>query len=47
MYLPSCVFYDYLKFFFFLGVWLIYNIVLVSAVQHSESVMHVHISTLF
>ena len=37
-------------FFFFLifiGVQLIYNVVLVSGVQQSESVMHIHISTLF
>ena len=31
----------------FIGVWLIYNVVLVSAVQQSESVIHIHISTLF
>ena len=31
----------------FIGVWLIYNAVLVSGVQQSESVTHIHISTLF
>ena len=31
----------------FTGVWLIYNVVLVSAVQQSESVIHIHTSTLF
>ena len=31
----------------FIGVQLIYNIVLVSTVQQSESVIHTHISTLF
>ena len=31
----------------FIGVQLIYNVVLVSVVQQSESVMHTHISTLF
>ena len=33
--------------FIFIGVQLIYNVVLVSAVQQSESVIHMHISTLF
>ena len=31
----------------FIGVELIYNVVLVSGVQQSESVIHIHISTLF
>ena len=31
----------------FIGVQLIYNVVLVSAVQQSESVMHIHVFTLF
>ena len=31
----------------FIGVQLIYNVVLVSAVQQSESAIHTHISTLF
>ena len=31
----------------FIGVQLIYNVVLVSGVQQSESVIHIHISTLF
>ena len=31
----------------FIGVQLIYNVVLVSAVQQSESVIHLHISILF
>ena len=31
----------------FIGVYLIYNVVLVSAVQQSESVIHIHIFTLF
>ena len=31
----------------FIRVCLIYNVVLVSAVQQSESVIHIHISTLF
>ena len=30
---------------FFIGVYLIYNVVLVSGVQQSESVIHIHIST--
>ena len=33
--------------FIFIGVELIYNIVLVSGVQHCESVIHIHIPTLF
>ena len=33
-------------FLIFIGVQLIYNIVLLSAIQHSESAVHVHISTL-
>ena len=35
------------KFIFYIGVQLIYHVVLVSAVQQSESVIHIHISTLF
>ena len=31
----------------FIGIELFYNIVLVSAVQQSESVTYIHISTLF
>ena len=31
----------------FIGVQLIYNVVLISGVQQSESVVHIHISTLF
>ena len=31
----------------FIGVQLIYNVVFVSGVQQSESVIHTHISTLF
>ena len=30
-----------------IGIWLLYNVMLVSAVQQSESVIHIHISTLF
>ena len=39
----------YILFFklIFIGVQLIYNVVLVSAVQQSESVIHLHISILF
>ena len=35
------------SFFFYIGVQLIYNVVLVSAVQQSDSVIHIHISILF
>ena len=31
----------------FIRIWLIYNIVLPSAVQPSESITHIHIPTLF
>ena len=31
----------------FIGVQLIYNVVLVSGVQQNESVIHIHITTLF
>ena len=31
----------------FIGVYLIYNVVLVSGVQQTESIIHIHISTLF
>ena len=34
-------------FFFFIRVYFIYNVVLVSAVEQSESVIHIHVSTLF
>ena len=37
----------FLFYFIFIGVQLIYNVVLVSGVQQSESVIHIHISTLF
>ena len=39
----------YLSLFYiiFIGVQLIYNVVLVSGVQQSESAIHIHISTLF
>ena len=36
-----------LFFKFFIGVQLIYSVVLLSAVQQSEAVIHTHISTLF
>ena len=51
-----CIFCYSLLFFFefwvlifknFIRVWLIYNIVLPSAVQPSESITHIRISTLF
>ena len=29
------------------GVWLTYNVVLVSAIQQSESIIHIHAFTLF
>ena len=38
---------DFALFFIFIGVELIYSIVLVAAVQPNESVIHTHISTLF
>ena len=31
----------------FIGIQLIYNVVLVSGIQQSESVIHIHIFTLF
>ena len=31
----------------FIGVWLMYDVVLVSGVQQIESVIHIHISTVF
>ena len=37
----------YFFFIIFVGVSLIYNVVLVSSVQQSESIIHIHISTLF
>ena len=39
--------YSFFIFKIFIRVQLIYNVVLVSAVQQSESVIHIHISTLF
>ena len=35
------------KFLFYIGVWLIYNVVLVSSVQQSDSVIHTHTAILF
>ena len=34
-------------FFFYIGIQLLYNIVLISAVQQSKSVMHTHIHSFF
>ena len=42
---PRCPIYKLPSFFFLFGVQLIYNVVLVSGVQQSESV--IHLSTLF
>ena len=39
-------FFYFLLFFFFIGVELIYSVALPSALQHSESVIDIHISTL-
>ena len=39
--------YIYILFNFFIQVELIYNIVYVSGVKHSDSVIHIHISILF
>ena len=49
IYVPSSqvFFFACLFFHVFIGVWLIYNVVLVSGEQQSESVIHRHISTLF
>ena len=37
----------YFFFIIFIGVSLIYNVVLVSSVQQNESIIHTHIPTLF
>ena len=37
----------FFKFLFYIGVWLIYNVVIGSGVQQSDSVIHIHISTVF
>ena len=34
-------------FLIFIGIWLIYSVVLVLGIAQSESFIHVHISTLF
>ena len=36
-----------LKFLFYIGIWLIYSSALVSGIQQSDSVIHIHPSTLF
>ena len=41
------IFFILFLFLNFFGVWLIYNVVLVSAIQQSKLVTHTHISTLF
>ena len=46
----SCVLkaFNFILFFkFFIGVQLIYNVVLVSGIQHSDSAIHTHIFILF
>ena len=45
--LKRLFFLHFMFFFLIIGVWLIYNAVLVSGVQQSESVMHMHIAILF
>ena len=48
-----CEFHDVITLFYFIfklifiGVWLLYNIVSISAVQQSESAIRIHIYTLF
>ena len=37
----------FLNFLFYIGVELMNNVVLVSGVQHSDSVIHIHVSILF
>ena len=37
----------FLKFLFYIGVELINNVVIVSGVQQSDSVIHIHVSILF
>ena len=37
----------FFKFLFYIGVYLIYNVVLVSGIQQSDSVLHIHMSILF
>ena len=41
---PAAVFFQFNIFFL---VWLPYNVLLISAVQHGKSVIHIHISILF
>ena len=41
------IFQDIFLFLIFIGIWLIYSIVLVSVSQQHESIIHVHASTLF
>ena len=41
------VFFFFLNFLFYIGMWLINNVVLVSRVQQSVSVIHTHVSVLF
>ena len=40
-------FYVFFFFLIFIGGYLIYNVLLVPAVQQNELVIHIHISTLF
>ena len=37
----------FISFFFYIGIWLIYNFVLVSDVQEIDSVIPTHISIIF
>ena len=43
----SCLLFIYLFLFFLIGIWLIYNIVLVSGIEQSQSVIHIYLSILF
>ena len=38
---------SFLLFLFYIGVYLIYNVVLGSGIQHSDSVILIHVSILF
>ena len=45
---PSNTYYHiFLNFIFYIGVWLINSVLLVSGVQQSDSIIHVHVSILF
>ena len=44
---PTCAFFSFCFYYFLIEVYLIYNVVLVSGVQHSDLVIHTYIKYIY